>query len=241
VPVITCEKGALSNYYAELEGAVRSHRIGYSASVGGGSGLLGYLQERMGPGVREVHAIVNGTLNYILEGLSRGRNLDEVVEETKILGYAEPRAKHPLEVFNKEGAGDVPMKASIQVNLSNLTKDKMRAKDVKVQMIGPDQLERLVKEAASRRYVVSITRDANDEEDVIWGFRHRIENWHISGGFRRIEDNPLLRELVPSGVNNAILVSEGFGRHDPPLWGPGAGAGPTAGAMMIDAERILGI
>lgn len=241
VPVITCEKGALSNYYSELEGAVRGHRIGYSTTVGGGSRLLRYLQERMGPQVQEVHAVVNGTLNYIFEGLSKGRSLGEVVEETKKLGYAEPGAKHPLEVINKEATGDVPMKASILFNLCNLTEDKMRAREVKVQRIELNQLKRLVKEAANRRYIVSVMRDANDEEDVIWGFKHKVGNWHISGGFKHMEDNPLFRGLVPSGVNNAILISEGeFGRDGSyVLSGPGAGASPTARSMIIDAERIL--
>ncbi len=241
VPVITCEKGALSNYYSELEEAVRSHRIGYSATVGGGSRLLGYVRERMGPQVQEIHAVVNGTLNYIFEGLSKGRSLGEVVEETKKLGYAEPGAKHPLEVINKEATGDVPMKASILFNVCNLTPKRMRAMDVEVQNIELSQLKRLVKEAANRRYIVSIMRESNGEENVIWGFKHKIEDWYISGGFKHIEDNPLFRELLPSGVNNAILTSEGdFGKDGSyVLMGPGAGASPTALSMVIDAERIL--
>jgi homoserine dehydrogenase len=195
----------------------------------------------MGPHVQEVHAVVNGTLNYIFEGLSGGRSLGEVVEETKKLGYAEPGAKHPLEVINKEAIGDVPMKASILFNLCNLTEGKMRAREVKLQKIEPGQLKRLVKEAADRRYIVSVIRDANDEEDVVWGFKHNVGDWYISGGFKRIEDNPLYRKLVPSGVNNAILISEGeFGRDGSyVLSGPGAGASPTARSMITDAERIL--
>ncbi|MBS3090864.1 hypothetical protein J4217_00255 [Candidatus Pacearchaeota archaeon] len=159
VPIITCEKGALSNYFSQLEEAVRSHRIGYSATVGGGSRLLRYLQERIGPQVQEIHAVINGTLNYIFEGLSRGRSLGEVVEETKRLGYAEPGAKHPLEVINKEATGDVPMKTSILFNVCNLTRERIRAKDIIVEPIELNQLRRLVREASNRRYIVSITRE----------------------------------------------------------------------------------
>ncbi len=241
VPVVTCEKGALSNYFSELEKAVKNQRIGYSATVGGGSRLLGYLQERVGPQVQEVHAVVNGTLNYIFGGLSKGRSLGEVVEETKKLGYAEPDAKHPLEVINKEATGDVPMKASILFNISNLSPERMRAIDVAVQKIELNQLRRLVKEASNRRYIVSITRDENNEEDTIWGFKHQVGELYISAGFKHIEDNPLFRELIPTGVNNAVLTSEGeFGKDGSyVLTGPGAGAGPTALSMIIDAERIV--
>lgn len=241
VPVVTCEKGALSNYFSELGEAVKNQRVGYSATVGGGSRLLRYLQERTGPQVQEVHAVINGTLNYIFDGLSGGRSLGDVVEETKKLGYAEPCAKHPLEVINKEATGDVPMKTSILFNVCNLSQEKMRARDVRVFPIELIDLKRLVKEAANRRYIVSITRDENNEEDVIWGFKHQIGGWHISAGFKHMEDNPLFRELIPSGVNNAVLVSEGeFGKDgNYVLVGPGAGAGPTTNSMVIDAEKIM--
>lgn len=241
VPVITCEKGALSNYYSELEEAIESYKMGYSATVGGGSRLLRYLQERIGPQVQEIHAVVNGTLNYIFEGLSRGRSLGEVVEETKKLGYAEPGAKHPLDVINKEAIGDVPMKASILFNVCNLTDERMRARDVSVKVIELSQLNRLIKEAANRRYIVSITRDENNEEDVILGFKHLVGDWYVSAGFKRTENNPLFSKLIPSGVDNAILTSEGeFGKDGSyVLMGPGAGPGPTALSMIMDAEKIL--
>ncbi|MBS3090863.1 hypothetical protein J4217_00250 [Candidatus Pacearchaeota archaeon] len=47
--------------------------------------------------------------------------------------------------------------------------------------------------------------------------------------------------MVPSGVNNAVLTSEGeFGKDGSyVLIGPGAGPGPTALSMVIDAEKIL--
>ncbi len=241
VPIVTCEKGALSNYYSKLEEAIRDGKIGYSATVGGGSRLLRYLEERVGPQVEEIHAVVNGTLNYIFDGLSRGRSLGEVVEEAKKLGYAEPRAENLLEVINEEATGDVPMKTSILFNSCNLVSERMAARDIQVQRIEMNQLKKLEREASSRRYIVSITRDSNNEEDVIWGFKYSIGDWYISAGFKHIGSNSLFRELVPSGVNNAVLISEGeFGRDGSyVLTGPGAGAAPTSLSMLIDAEKIL--
>jgi len=241
VPIVTCEKGALSNYYSRLEGAIKNGKIGYSATVGGGSRLLRYLRERMNPQVEEIHAVVNGTLNYIFEGLSQGRSLGEVVEETKKLGYTEPMAENPLEIINQEAVGDVPMKTSILFNSCNLISKRMVARDIQVQKIEMNKLKKLEREASSRRYIVSITKDSNNEEDVIWGFKYRLKNWYISAGFKHIENNPLFRGLIPSGVNNAVLISEGkFGRDGSyVLTGPGAGVAPTSLSMLIDAERIL--
>lgn len=237
VPIVTCEKGALSNYFSELELDVNKHKIGYSATVGGGSRLLRYLQERVGPNVEEIHAVVNGTLNYIFDQISKGRSLGEVVNETQTLGYAEPGTTNPLEVINKEATGDVPMKTSILFNVCNLVEKRIKASEIIVHPIKSSELKKLVEEAINRRYIVSITRYDNKEE-VIGGFKSKLNEWYISAGFKNINKNPLFRELIPSGVNNAILISEGqYGNYI--LSGPGAGAGPTANSMIIDAKKIL--
>lgn len=241
IPVVTCEKGALSNHFSEFEGDLNRGRIGYSATVGGGSRLLRYLQERKGTQVRELHAVVNGTLNYIFDGLSKGRSLGEVIEETKKLGYAEPGATNPIEVINKEAIGDVPMKATILFNLFNPGEERISARDIKTSQIKDSELRTLEREAQERRYIVSISRTENGEENVIWGFRHQVGNWYISAGFKHLRDNPLFRKLIPSGVDNALLISEGeFGRDGTyVLSGPGAGPGPTTNSMIIDAKNIL--
>jgi homoserine dehydrogenase len=239
-PVVTCEKGALSNYFAELSASL--DKVGYSATVGGGTRMLRYLEERSSPASRvdEVHAVVNGTLNYVFDQVAKGRSLAEVVDETKKLGYAEPGAVTPLDVVNKEAAEDVPMKASILFNIFAGRKAAMRARDVFPRRIGESELKTLVREASNRRYMVSFTRE-DGEEDAIGGFTHRAGEWTVSAGFKRVSDNPLYQQLVPTGVNNALLVSEGrYGREGTyRLTGPGAGAGPTVSAMLNDANRIL--
>lgn len=241
IPIVTSEKGAMSNYFSELEEAVNSGQIGYSATAGGGSRLLGYLKERVNSNVEEIHAVVNGTLNYIFTGLSEGRSLGEVVEETKRLGYAEPGAGNPIDVINKEAVEDVPMKASILFNICNLTRERMKARDVEVYKISSSELRKLIKEAVNRRYIVSITKESNQEEDVIWGFKHQIGEWYISAGFKRLLDNPLFKKLVPNGIDNAVLISIGeYGRDGSyVISGPGAGSKPTTASMIVDAEKIL--
>jgi len=238
IPVVTCEKGALSNYFSELEKWL--DKIGYSAAVGGGTRLLRYLEERINPEVEQIHAVLNGTLNYIFDEVSHGRSLGEVVEETKKLGYAEPGAKTPLEVINKEATEDVPMKSSILFNICKFTQRHMRAKDIKPHKIGEPELKRLIKESNNRRYIVSITKE-NDEEDTIGGFRHQVDDWIISVGFKNIYENPLFLQLIPSGVNNSVLIYEGvYGINGTyRLSGQGAGAGPTTSSMIKDAIILL--
>ena len=152
VPVVTCEKGALSNYFTDLEKDLREGKIGYSATVGGGTRLLRYLEERMGPQIQEIHAVVNGTINYILDAISNGKSLREAVNDTIRLGYSEPGTENPIEVINKEITGDIRMKSAILFNICNLTDIKIKASDLKPDKIEISELESLNKTLQDKRY-----------------------------------------------------------------------------------------
>ena len=241
IPVVTCEKGALSNYFAELKPIL--NRIGYSATVGGGSGMIHFLQRRFFSGIREVHAIVNSTMNYIWDDLGMGNPLGHIVEEVKRLGYAEPGEKDPIRIILGEAGPDVTKKTSILFNLCFRPKTILHAKDIKV-VLTDEMVRQAITEAMSRRFVVSFERDGNfkEKDNDIVAFTHHIEGWVISGGFKRT-DSPLIARLCNSAtwVNNAILTVEGEdGSGGIYLCvGPGAGASPVATAMIRDAEGLL--
>lgn len=232
-PVVTCEKGALGNYFPEIK--LWIDKIGYSATVGGGTRLLHWLKGRVTPETKEIHLIINGTLNYIFDGLSRGRTLNEMVEEAKKLGYAEPGAQEVVEVINTEACRDVPMKTSVLVNICGF--GEIQAKHIKVKTITERELKKLVREAMFRRYIVSITKEDN-EEDLIGGFNFTLGDWHISAGFKNRSQNPLFLQLVPPGVNNAVLIHGFDGTYI--LTGPGAGAVPTVGRIIEDIGKLVG-
>jgi len=238
IPVVTCEKGALSNYFSDLKSSL--NRIGYSATVGGGTRMLRYIEDMASSEVEELHVIPNGTLNFIFSEVSRGRSLGEVVEETKRLGYSEPGANDPLEIINKESTQDVPMKTAILFNICRFSPECTRAKDMNPHKIKEPELDRLVKESMNRRYIVSFMRKKS-KEDVIGGFSCQIGDWSISAGFKNINENPRFSQLVSSGVDNAILIYEGKYGIDGTyrLIGPGAGSGPTTASMIKDANRLL--
>ena len=235
-PIVTCEKGALSNYFPELKNGL--NRMGYSSTVGGGTRLLRWGKERMNPDVMGIHAVLNGTLNYVFSQISQGRTLGEVVEEAKKLGYAEPDADSHLDVINTEANKDIPMKTAILFNILGL--GELRAKYIGAKSITVKCLEILIKQAKKRRYIVSITRKLCDE-DVIGGFTHHVGNWCISAGFKNIDENPLFSRLNVGGVNNALLFYEGKdgknGTYD--ISGQGAGVGPTTSTMIKDLENLL--
>lgn len=62
-------------------------------------------------------------------------------------------------------------------------------------------------------------------QDVIGGFKFKINGRYVSGGFKNRTHNPLFLQLVPPGVNNAALIYGLDGVYI--LTCPGAGATPT--------------
>lgn len=243
--VVTCEKGALSEYYAEF--APRLERIGLSATVGGGTRMLGYVRERVGRRTQEVHAVINGTLNFIMDGVASGRTMGQMVAESRLLGYAEPgRAEDRpddgiLDVINGEACGDLPKKATILFNHC-LGKVPVRASKVRTRALREADLDELERHAKRWRYIVSFLRtdEGSGEAPGPGGFVHQADGWEISGGFRNIDENPLFVRLVPHGVDNAVLVSEGSRAGDGQyaVSGPGAGPAPTAASMLLDGRRL---
>lgn len=242
ITVVTCEKGALSNYFDELKSVLDC--IGYSATVGGGSGIIHFLNRRFFSGICEVHAILNGTLNYIWDDLRIGNPLGHIIEEVKMLGYAEPGEKDSVKIILGEIGYDATKKASILFNLCFNSGIILRAKDISL-VITEEMIKRAIAEAMNRRFVVSFERIESFNPDIndIVAFTHQIDGWVIIGAFKKIDTNPVIFRLCNSAtwVNNAVLTLEGENGSSGIYLciGPGAGASPVATAMIRDAEKLL--
>ncbi len=244
--VVTAEKAALANHYANLEPCLNN--IGISATVGGGTRMLPWLSERINPRTRQVHAVLNGTLNFIMDGIGSGRTAGTTIDEAVILGYAEPGATDHLEVLNGELVGDIPKKTTI---VWNTVLRKAFAEDevlhhaqIEQPSLNQDSLNQLIAEASARRYIVSFVHESEEipERDIIAGFRKEVDGGMlIIGGFRRITDNPLFKALRLPGPSNGAVITAGPNESDGvyKIEGPGAGPGPTAAAMVQDARHLL--
>ncbi len=240
IPVITCEKGALA-YYADVLRPY-SHLIGYSATVGGGTHMLRYVQNRFihlsGP--VEIQAVINGTLNYIFDEMSRGRSLDEACKEACKLGYAEPGATDPLSLINGE-LFDIVLKTCVVLNIGLGIKNHISPHDILHYPLSEDDLETLARDGAEYRFVVSISNGTklpmHSYHKHIFTIKECDRVWNVVAGFKRVSTSDT---WLPSGVSNAIHITEGKlgagGKYT--LTGPGAGAEPTTSAMLADYYRI---
>lgn len=246
IPVVTCEKGALANYFMTLERFIKAGRIGYSATVGGGSGIIDFVRNRRSDRTREVHVILNGTLNYIWTGLQEGIPEDRVVAEARLKGFADPGEEDPTRLILQEALRDAPMKAAILFNLGFAPQIPLKAKDFAMHL-KEVALWRAIRTPGTWRFVVSyhnlaIPGPYSDLDNII-AFTAQHAGWSIIGGFKRVDDEPITRLCDPVRweQNGALIIEGADGSGGTTLCiGDGAGPGPTTAAMLRDAERLLG-
>ncbi len=194
IPVITCEKGALA-YHA---GVLKPHldKIGFNATVGGGTMMLGYLKGRHFENKQvDIYAVLNGTLNFIFDEIARGRSLGEACEEARRLGYAEPGANGPLSLINGE-CRDVIMKTCVFFN--TLLAKKMF---ITPEYFSPfeqtiEDLDELNEKGGNHRLVVSFSNYKGMKKYPYIGKQFDLniirEKWRIDGDFRQVTDGSKL-------------------------------------------------
>ncbi|MGC8732580.1 MAG: homoserine dehydrogenase [Halothiobacillaceae bacterium] len=219
--VVTANKMLIALHGNEIFRAAqdRGVMVAFEAAVAGGIPIIKAIREGLaGNRIEWLAGIINGTGNFILtEMRDKGREFDDVLAEAQRLGYAE--ADPTFDVEGIDAAHKLTILASIAFGI-------------------PLQFDKAVTEGITR-----ITR-----EDVSYAeaLGYRIKHLGIA---RRTEQGVELRvhpTLIPArrlianvdGVKNAVLVmSDAVG---PTLYyGAGAGADPTASAVVADLVDVV--
>jgi homoserine dehydrogenase len=243
--VITAEKGALANYYAELSQASGCFKyLGVEAAVGGGTRLVaelaGYCRDP--ENISQLHLVLNGTLTAIFSRISKGYSLNEAVRSAIKAGYAEPGEKDPLAVIRAEAEGDIPKKTAILFNRLGLSNKVLDWRELDFKLTRSELLKS-VEEAIDRRFIVSIYKTGNETEtDVVGGFHVEHDGWLIVGGFRKVTNDASLGPLASlTGADNGFVIELGPSGTDGTysLIGPGAGPRPTVNTMLDDYLSLL--
>ncbi len=218
--VVTANKLMLALRGEEIYKAVEEAgvELGFEAAVAGAIPIIRTIRHSFASDrIDLVQGIVNGTGNYILSRMTdEGKPFDEVLKDAQALGYAE--ADPALDV----GGGDSAHKIAILASLA--FKTPVDFADV---------------------YIEGIT--AITPEDIVMAgdFGYRVKLLALA---RRNEDSIDVRvhpALLPeshmiANVNGALNAVEIVGDCAGPnmLQGPGAGAGPTASAVVADIVDI---
>jgi homoserine dehydrogenase len=228
-PVVTANKAVIARYGEEIAAAAAQKGVYVliEAAVGGGIPIIEPLKQSLGGNrIQKVSGIINGTTNYILSRMAdEGAAYGAVLADAQQLGYAE--ADPAADVEGGDAAdkiailsalaygGSVPRGAIPTEGINTLD-----ARDVAYAA----QLGFVVKLLAVAQYL-GTAADGAAQLDV------RVHPTLLPKG------HPL---AGVHGVNNAILV-EGDPVGQVMFYGPGAGAGPTASAVVADILNIAGI
>ncbi|MFU8886769.1 MAG: homoserine dehydrogenase [Cyanobacteriota bacterium] len=234
-PVVTANKAVIARHGEEIAAAAaaRGVYVLLEAAVGGGIPIIEPLKQSLGANrIQRVSGIINGTTNYILSRMAaEGADYGAVLADAQRLGYAE--ADPAADVQGGDAAdkiailtglaygGTVPREAIPTEGI-----DQLDGRDVTY----ADQLGFVVKLLAVAQRIERASGDSPAAEAIQW-LDVRVHPTLVP------RSHPL---AGVNGVNNAILV-EGEPVGQVMFFGPGAGAGPTASAVVADILNIAGI
>ncbi|MEB3307773.1 MAG: homoserine dehydrogenase [Cyanobacteriota bacterium] len=228
-PVVTANKAVIARYGGEIAAAAEQMGVYVliEAAVGGGIPIIEPLKQSLGGNrIQRVSGIINGTTNYILSRMAdESAAYLDVLAEAQALGYAEADPAADVQ------GGDAADKIAILAGLAYGGPVDRSA----IPTAGIDQLDsRDVMYAAQLGYSLKLLAVAEQMGRDSAGCQLLDVRVHPTLVPR---DHPL---AGVNGVNNAILV-EGDPVGRVMFYGPGAGAGPTASAVVADILNIAGI
>jgi len=215
-PLVTANKAMLAVHGASLAAAAERCNVplGFEAAVAGGIPVIKALREGLaGNRISRLAGILNGTCNYILTQMrERGREFAEVLADAQKLGYAEADPS-----FDIDGI-DAAHKLAI---LAALAFGRPVAFDA-VHVEGIRRISALdIAFAGELGYRIKLLGLARQSDG---GIEARVHPCMVPAGA------PIARV---DGVFNAVVAEGDFvGRVM--LEGRGAGAGPTASAVVAD-------
>ena len=219
--VVTANKALIALHGNEIFAAAQANNvvIAYESAVAGGISIIKAIREGLaGNRIELLAGIINGTGNFILtEMRDKGRTFEDVLAEAQELGYAEADPTFDVEAI--DAAHKLTILASIAFG-------------------APLQFDKVYTEGISKLSLLDV---AYAQE-----LGYRIKHLGIA---KALDDGLELRvhpTLIPekrllanvNGVMNAVLV-KGDAVGNTLHYGAGAGAEPTASAVVADIIDIV--
>ena len=223
--IVTANKAVIARHGEEIYTAANQAGVYVllEAAVGGGIPVIKPLKQSLGVNrLQTVTGIINGTTNYILTQMTEvGADFADVLAEAQQLGYAE--ADPTADVDGYDAADKIAILAAIAFG-GRIKREDISCEGIR-QITATD-----INYADNLGFVIKLLAIAKAEgsDDSL---QVRVHPTLVS------KEHPLANV---NGVNNAILV-EGEPLGQVMLFGPGAGKGATASAVVSDIANIVSI
>jgi homoserine dehydrogenase len=222
--VVTANKAVIARFGDEIFTAANQAGVYVmlEAAVGGGIPVIQPLKQSLGVNrIGRITGIINGTTNYILTRMTlEGGEFADILADAQKLGYAE--ADPTADVDGLDAGDKIAILASLAFG-GRIKRDDVYCEGIR--KIGAADIAY----ADKLNFVIKLLAIAE-----------RVENGAVSVRVHPTfvpKDYPL---ATVNGVYNAILV-EGEPLGQVMLFGPGAGAGATASAIVSDILAIVGV
>ena len=214
--VVTANKALLAYHRFELQ-QLASTPFEYEASVVGGIPVIKALRDGLSANhILEIKGIINGTCNYILSEMKKGRDYLEVLKEAQEKGYAE--ADPTFDVGGYDAAHKLLILASIAYNID------AKPEDILIEGIENINLTD-IEFAKEFGYEIKLLGIAKKRENKIELRVHPT----------LIKSTEMISKV--EGVMNAVSVI-GDVVGETMYYGPGAGGDATARAVISDIIEI---
>lgn len=213
--VVSANKAALAERWDEFRPYLEAGTLYFEAAVMAGTPIIGPLTNALrGSRPLEIHALLNGTCNYILSEMEVGKDFRTALSEAQRLGYAEADPTLDIEGFDAAHKLTLLARLAISPDLS--------WEEVKVRTVG-----------------ISHLTDAHITEAMEDGGRVRlVGSVYPKEGAWRVEVRPAYlsasHPLAGSASNRNGLLFKGDAIGEVLITGAGAGAEPTASAVLAD-------
>ncbi len=228
--IVTANKAVISRYGNEIFDAANAKGVYVmlEAAVGGGIPVIQPLKESLGVNrIQSVMGIINGTTNYILTRMqTEGADFADVLADAQRLGYAE--ADPTADVDGLDAADKIAILASLAFA------GRIKLEDVHcegIRQVSAADIAYAEKLGFTIKLLAIAKRQSSTENHTVDRLSIRVHPTLVP------KTHPL---ASINGVYNAILI-EGEPLGQVMFYGPGAGSGPTASAVVSDILTIAAI
>ncbi len=230
--VVTANKAVIARYGDEIFTAANNAGVYVmlEAAVAGGIPVIQPLKQSLGGNrIRSVTGILNGTTNYILTQMQQsGRGFDDILKEAQDLGYAE--ADPTADVDGLDAGDKIAILAALafggRIHLDQVHREGIRQVSA-ADIAYAEKLGFVIKLLA----VAQLPEGAHAGDTPPAQLEVRVHPTLV----------PKLHPLASvNDVYNAILI-EADPLGQVMFFGPGAGAGPTASAVVSDLINIVAL
>jgi homoserine dehydrogenase len=218
--VVTANKALIALHGNEIFAAAKANNVivAYEAAVAGGIPIIKALREGLGANrIEWVAGIINGTTNFILtEMREKGLNFSDVLGEAQRLGYAE--ADPTFDVEGIDAAHKLTIMSAIAFGMPMKFEQAYTEGITKLQQVDIKYAEEL----GYRVKLLGITKRTDDGVEL------------------RVHPTLIPEKRLVANVNGAMnaVVVKGDAVGPTLYYGAGAGAEPTASAVVADLMDV---